>query len=46
MAAEFDQQKDLKAHEGTYGFFKVMMKWGTIVAMIVAVIVILLISRR
>ena len=45
MAAEFDQQKELKAHEGTYGFFKGLMKWGTIISLIAALIVILLISR-
>ena len=44
MAAEIDHSKEMKAHEGTYGMFKGMMKWGTIVAAIVALIVVLLIS--
>ena len=44
MAAEIDQKKQLKAHEGTYGLFLGMMKWGTIIAAIVTLIVVLLIS--
>ena len=44
MAAEIDQKKDLKAHEGTYTAFLGMMKWGTIVAAIITFIVVLLIS--
>jgi len=44
MAAEFDQQKELKAHEGTYGLFISLMKWGTIVAALITFIVVLLIS--
>ena len=45
MAAEIDHQKEFKVHEGTYGFFKGLMKWGTIISFIAAFIVILLISR-
>jgi len=44
MAAEIDQHKQMKAHEGTYGLFIGMMKWGTIAAAIVTLIVILLIT--
>lgn len=44
MAAEIDHAKEMKAHEGTYGMFKGMMTWGTIIAVIVALIVVLLIS--
>lgn len=44
MAAEIDHQKEMKAHEGTYGLFIGMMKWGTIIAAIVTLIVVLLIS--
>jgi hypothetical protein len=44
MAAELDHVKEMKAHEGTYGLFKGMMKWGTIVAAIITLIVILLIT--
>jgi hypothetical protein len=44
MAAEFDNSRQMKAHEGTYGLFLGMMKWGTIVAAIITLIVVLLIS--
>lgn len=44
MAAEIDRTKDMKAHEGTYGLFIGMMKWGTISAAIVTLIVVLLIA--
>jgi Bacterial aa3 type cytochrome c oxidase subunit IV len=45
MAAEIDQQKQMQAHEGTYSFFIKLMKRGTIISLIVALIVIWLISR-
>lgn len=44
MAAEIDHQKEMKAHEGTYGLFIGMMKWGTIIAALVAALVVWLIS--
>lgn len=44
MAADFDHSKEMKAHEGTYGLFIGMMKWGTIVAAILTLIVIWLIT--
>jgi len=44
MAADFDHREQLKAHEGTYGLFIWMMKWGTIVAAIITLIVVLLIA--
>jgi hypothetical protein len=44
MAGEYDQQKDLKAHEGTYGAFVGMVKWGVIVCAILVMIVIWLIT--
>ena len=43
MAAEGDANKDFKAHAGTYAGFIGLMKWGAVVAVIVAFIVILLI---
>jgi len=43
MAAEGDANKDFKAHLGTYSGFIGLMKWGAIVSVIVALIVILLI---
>lgn len=44
MAADIDNMKQMKAHEGTYSFFIGLMKWGTILAAIVTLIVVLLIS--
>ncbi len=44
MAAEIDHQKEMKAHEGSYSLFIGMMKWGTILAALAALIVILLIT--
>ena len=45
MAAEGDANNDFKAHQGTYTSFIGLMKWGTIVSAIVAVIVILVIRN-
>ena len=45
MAVEYDQQKDMQAHAGTYGFFLKMMKRGTIAAAIVAIFVVWLIAH-
>ena len=39
MAGEGDA-KDFRAHENTYAFFTGLMKWGTILSAIVAIIVI------
>jgi hypothetical protein len=44
MAADIDHHKQMKAHAGTYGLFIGMMKWGTIAAAIITLIVVLLIS--
>lgn len=44
MAADIDHQKELKAHSGTYDFFIWMMKWGTIVAFVIAAVVVFLIT--
>jgi len=43
MAADGDANNDMKAHLGTYTGFIGLMKWGTIISAIVAVIVILVI---
>jgi hypothetical protein len=43
MAADCEANKDLKAHQGTYAAFTGLMKWGAIVAVVVAMIVILVI---
>lgn len=44
MAAEIDHVKEMKAHEGTYGGFLGMLKWGTIAAAVIVFIVVMLIS--
>ena len=44
MAAEGDTPEDLKAHVKSYSSFAWMMKWGTIVSFILAMLVILIIS--
>lgn len=36
---------DIKAHENTYSGFTAMMKWGTIAAFLVGLVVVFLISR-
>ncbi len=43
MAADGETNKGMKAHQGTYAAFTGLMKWGAIVSMIVALIVILVI---
>ncbi|MBV9883338.1 MAG: aa3-type cytochrome c oxidase subunit IV [Sphingomonadaceae bacterium] len=45
MAAEGDATKDLKAHQGTYAAFTGLMKWGAILCVIVALIVIMVIRK-
>jgi hypothetical protein len=45
MAAEGDANKDFKAHQGTYAAFTGLMKWGAIIAAIVALIVIMIIRK-
>lgn len=44
MAAEIDHTKEMKAHEGTYGTFLGLLKWGTIASAIIVFIVVMLIS--
>lgn len=44
MAADLDHQQELKAHSGTYDAFIGMMKWGTVGAILVAVLVVWLIA--
>lgn len=45
MAAEGEANKEMRAHLGTYAAFTGLMKWGAIVAMTVALIVILIIRN-
>jgi hypothetical protein len=44
MAADRDVQADVQAHVKSYSAFASMMKWGTILSFIVAMIVVILIS--
>ena len=44
MAAEGETPDDLKAHVKSYSAFAWMMKWGTIVSFVTAMIVVLIIS--
>ncbi len=44
MAVEGENQGEVKAHVESYSAFASMMKWGTIVSVIVAAIVVLIIS--
>lgn len=44
MAVEGDNPADVKAHVESYSAFAAMMKWGTIISVVVAAIVVLIIS--
>ncbi len=44
MAVEGETRDDIKAHVKSYNNFAWMMKWGTIVSAIVAIIVVIIIS--
>jgi hypothetical protein len=44
MAAEGDA-KDFKAHEGTYAGFIGLMKWGTVIAALIGLLVIYVIAN-
>jgi len=45
MATDADARKELKAHERSYDRFIAMMKWGTILSVIAAFLVIMIISN-
>lgn len=45
MAAEGDLQKEVLTHRRGYAAFTRLMKWGTIISLVVALLVILLISN-
>lgn len=44
MAADGDA-KDMRAHEKSYARFISMMKWGTVLALITGLLVILIIAK-
>ena len=45
MAAEGETQEEMRAHAKSYSAFAAMMKWGTILSFIAAMIVVLIISN-
>ncbi|MDQ8757924.1 aa3-type cytochrome c oxidase subunit IV [Sphingosinicella sp. LHD-64] len=45
MAADAEAGKEFKAHANTYDFFIGLMKWGTILSAITAIIVVLIIAN-
>jgi hypothetical protein len=45
MAADGEATKEMRAHEGSYTRFIFMMKWGTILSLMVGFLVILIISN-
>lgn len=44
MAADRDVQNDYQAHSKGYSFFVSLMKWGTIISLVTAAIVVLIIA--
>lgn len=44
MAAEGDLDREVRRHHNSYGLFVVLMKWGAIVSVVAALIVIFVIS--
>ncbi|HEX8443318.1 MAG TPA: aa3-type cytochrome c oxidase subunit IV [Allosphingosinicella sp.] len=44
MAVEGEANTDIQAHVKSYDRFSAMMKWGTIISFIVAMIVVIIIS--
>ncbi len=44
MATDREVQADIEAHVKSYSSFAWMMKWGTIISFIVAMIVVIIIS--
>jgi len=44
MVAEHESGFDLRAHEGTYAGFIALMKWGTIITLIVTAVVVLILA--
>jgi hypothetical protein len=45
MAATGDTDRELARHADTYGFFTGLMKWGTILSALAALIVIFIIAN-
>ncbi len=45
MAAPGETSKEVRTHEKSYALFTTMMKWGTILSVMIAFVVILLIRN-
>ena len=45
MAAEGEIQQEVAVHERGYASFIAMMKWGTIISLVLGLIVVLIISE-
>lgn len=45
MVATGDAEREIARHQDTYGAFTALMKWGTILSFIVAMIVVFIIAN-
>ncbi|MGQ0661677.1 aa3-type cytochrome c oxidase subunit IV [Sphingosinicella sp.] len=45
MAATGDAEREVARHRDTYGFFTGLMKWGTILSFVAAMIVVFIIAN-
>lgn len=45
MVSSAESEREIRAHNDTYGFFTGLMKWGTILSFIVAMIVVFIIAN-
>lgn len=45
MAAEGDIEREVRRHQGSYGLFVALMKWGAIISVAVALLVIFVIRN-
>ena len=43
MAAEGEIEREVRRHQNSYGLFVALMKWGAIISLVTALIVILII---
>lgn len=45
MAATGDPEREVRTHRETYGGFTALMKWGTLLSFVVAMIVVFIIAN-
>ena len=43
MAAEGDTEREIRRHHNSYGLFVTLMKWGAIVSVVTALLIIVII---